>query len=133
MLMPQLSQAPKYLVPQCIEKSDGFGPVIELGTLSGKLLVVTLGINDVVEQEGLAISIWGSASGQDWGTKPILMFPQKYYCGVYATILNLTNNPNVRFLRVKWNMSRRANRNLDLMFGFYVALEETPEVSTAMA
>jgi hypothetical protein len=61
------------------------------------------------------------------------MFPQKYYCGVYATILNLTNNPNVRFLLVKWNMSRRANRHLDLMFGFYVALEEAPEVSSAMA
>jgi hypothetical protein len=132
--MPQLTYAPMYLVPQCVEKSDGIGPLIDLGTLAGKLLVVTLGINDVVEQEGLAISIWGSASGDDWGNKPLLMFPQKSYCGVYATILNLTRNPAVRFLRVKWSMSRRDNRSTDLMFGFYVSLEEMrSEVSSAVA
>ena len=132
--MPQLTYLPKYLVPQCAEKNDGVGPVIDLGTLGGKLLVVTLGINDVVEQEGLAVSIWGSASGDDWGTKPLLMFPQKSYCGLYATILNLAKKPAIRFLRVKWNMSRRDSRTEDLMFGFYVSLEEVhSEVSTAVA
>jgi len=132
--MPQLTYTPMYLVPQCVEKTDGIGPLIDLGTLAGKLLVVTLGINEVIEQEGLAISIWGSAPGDDWGTKPLLMFPQKSYCGVYATILNLTKKPTVRFLRVKWSMSRWDNRSADLMFGFYVSLEEVhSEVSSAVA
>ncbi len=132
--MPQLTYAPKYLIPQCVEKDDGVGPVIELGTLGGKLLVATLGIDDVVEQEGLAISIWGSASGSDWGNKPLLMFPQKSYCGVYATILNLTKNPAIRFLRVKWTISKRDNRRTDLRFGFYVSLEEMhSEISSAVA
>lgn len=132
--MSQLTYAPIYLVPQCVEKNNGLGPVIDLGTLGGKLLVVTLGINDVVEQEGMAISIWGSASGDDWGDKPLLMFPQKSYCGVYATILNLTKKPAVRFLRVKWTMYRRDSRSTDLMFGFYVSLEEMrSEVSSAVA
>jgi|CZKS01.1.fsa_nt_gi hypothetical protein len=132
--MPQLTYAPMYLVPQCVEKNDGIGPLIDLGTLGGKLLVVTLGINDVVEQEALAISIWGSSSGTDWGPKPLLTFPQKSYCGAYATILNLTKNPAVRFLRVQWTMSRWTQRNSDLMFGFYVSLEEVhSEVSSAVA
>ena len=132
--MLQLSNAPKYLVSQRVEKNDGVGPVFELGTLGGKLLVVTLGINDVVEQEDLDISIWGSSSGTDWGSKPLLTFPQKSYCGAYATILNLAKKPAVRFLRVQWTMSRWSQRKSDLMFGFSVALDEVhSEVSTAVA
>ena len=133
-MIPQLSASPKYLVPRCVEKNDGIGPVIELDDLRAKLLVVTLGIDDVVEQEDLVISIWGSASGTDWGPRPILLFPQKSYCGTYATILNLTKNPTVRFLRVKWTMSRWTQRNSDLMFGFCVSLEEMhSEASVAVA
>ncbi len=132
--MLQVSDAPKYLVPQCQERNDGVGSIIELGDLRGKLLVVTLGINVVVEQEGLEISIWGSAEGSDWGVKPLLMFPQKSYCGVYATILNLTKKPAIRFLRVQWTMSRRAEQSSDLLFGFYVSLEEVhSDFSTAFA
>jgi hypothetical protein len=134
MLMPQLGLAPKFLVPECVQRNDGFGPVIDLGTLAGKLLVVTLGIHDVVEQEGLNISVWGSKSGTDWGPRPLVVFPLKSYCGVYGTILNLTKNPDVQFLRVKWTMSRRAQRESDLMFAFYVSLKEIhSEVSAAVA
>jgi hypothetical protein len=122
--MPQLSAEPRYLVPQSVKTSDGVGAAIELDTLRGKLRVVTLGINQVVAQEGLEVSVWGSASGTDWGQRPLAVFPQKSYCGVYATILNLTRNPAVRFLRAKWTISPRSQRTSDLMFGFHVSLEE---------
>ncbi len=122
--MPQPSAVPRYLVPESIKKSDGVGPAIELDALSGKLLVVSLGINRVVEQEGLEVSVWGSTSGTDWGPRPLLVFPQKSYCGVYATILNLTRHPAVRFLRVKWTISRWSPRTSDLMFEFHVSLQE---------
>lgn len=132
--MPPLSSVPRYLVPQSIKIGDGVGAPIELDTLRGKLLVVTLGINQAVEQEGLEISVWGSASGTDWGSKPLLVFPQKSYCGVYATILNLTRKPDVRFLRVKWTISPWSQRTSDLMFGFHVSLEEIhSEVGAVMA
>jgi hypothetical protein len=134
MVIPQLRSAPKYLVPQCVEKNDGIGPVIDLGTLGGKLLVVTLGIHDVVEREGLTISVWGSPSSTDWGSGPLVVFPRKSYCGVYAAILNLAKHPTVRFLRVSWSMSRWAQRDSDLMFGFYVSMREMhSEVSSAVA
>jgi hypothetical protein len=86
--LPQLCYAPNYLVPPSIKQNDGVGSVLELGAMYGKLLVVTLGVNHVLEQESLAISIWGSASGTEWGTKPLLSFPRKSYCGLYATFLN---------------------------------------------
>lgn len=122
--MLEVSGELKYLVPQCQERHDGVGSVIELGDLRGQLLVVTLGINNVVEHEGLEISIWGSADGSAWGTKPLVTFPQKSYCGVYATILNLAKKPAIQFLRVKWTMNRRDGQRSDLLFGFYVSLEE---------
>ena len=132
--MPQLSSAPKYLVPQCVVKNDGVGPIIALDILRGEQVVVTLRIDDVLEHEGLAISIWGSTSGTDWEPRPLLVFPQKSYCGVYATILNLAKKPTIRFLRVKWTMSRWAQRDSDLMFGFFVSLKEIhSEVSAAVA
>ena len=109
---------------ESVKKSDGVGPAIPLDSLQGKLLVVTLGINQVVEHEGLEISVWGSASGTDWGPRPLVVFPQKSYCGVYATLLNLSRNPAVRFLRVKWTMSPWSQRTSELMFGFHVSLEE---------
>ena len=134
MVIPQLSCAPKYLVSQGVQKNDGVGPVLDLDDLRGKLLVVALGINEVAEQEDLAISIWGSSTGTDWGTKPLVLFPQKSYCGIYATLLNLTKNPGVRFLRVQWAMNRWTQRNTDLMFGFYVSVEEMhSEASAAVA
>ena len=132
--MPQTSSVPRYLVTQSVKKSDGMGQAIQLDSLSGKLLVVTLGISQVVEQEGLEVSVWGSTSGTDWGTRPLLVFPQKSYCGVYATILNLTRNPAIRFLRVKWTMSPWSQRTSELMFGFHVSLEEIhSEIGAAVA
>jgi hypothetical protein len=132
--MPQLSAGPTYLVPESIKKCDGMGPAIQLDALSGKLLVVTLGINQVVEQEGLEVSVWGSASGTDWELRPLLVFPQKSYCGTYATILNLIRKPAVRFLRVKWTINPWSSRTSDLMFGFHVALGEIhSEIGAAVA
>ena len=123
--MTQLSCAPLYLVPHCIQRSDGAGPATVLGEHAGKLLVVTLGIEEVLAQEKIEICVRGSENGMHWDRKPLLTFPQKSYCGVYATILNLSKHPEVRYLRVEWNMSRQADRDSNLMFGFYVSLEDS--------
>lgn len=123
--MVQLASEPKYLLPQRVERTSGVGAATDLGPLRGKLLVVTLGINDVLEHEGLVVSIWGSATGTDWGTRPLLTFPQKSYCGQYATLLNLANHPAVKFLRVEWKMSRWAQRNSDVLFGFHVCMSDS--------
>jgi len=122
--MTQVTQAPKYLVPPCIERGDGEGPAIELGALRGKLARITVGINDVLEQEGLAVSVWGSPNGIDWGVAPLLSLPRKSYCGDYHAFINLAKHPAARFLRAEWRMSRWGKRESGLMFGFYIAVDE---------
>jgi hypothetical protein len=112
------------LVASSIEEKNGTGPTVDLGPDHARVLVISMGINHVLEDEKLAISIWGSADGDDWGDEPLLSFPPKYYCGVYSTFLDLSRHPNVRYLRVTWNMARWGKRAEQPLFGFYVSAEE---------
>jgi hypothetical protein len=125
---------PKFLLPECISRADGVGPKIELGPDTGKLLVLTLGINRIVEQERLVVSIWGSPNGVDWGTKPLATFPPKFYCGMYSILLNMAKNPDARYIRPEWKMNRWGKGDLTPLFGFYVYAEESgSRISTTVA
>jgi hypothetical protein len=116
---------PNFLLPESIARSDGTGPEIGLGSKRGKLIVLTLGITRVIEQEILGVSVWGSSDGKDWGSRPLASFPPKYYCGVYSILLNLASHPDVRFARMKWKMNCWSRGETTPMFGFYLYAEES--------
>jgi len=123
-----------FLLPESIARSDGNGPEFELGPNRGKLLVLTLGITRIIEQESLDVSIWGSADGENWGLRPLAKFPPKFYCGIYSVLLNLAAQPDIGFVRVDWKMSRWSRGETTPMFGFYVYAEESgARISTAVA
>ena len=125
---------PNFLLPESIARADGIGPEIDLGRYQGKLLVLTLGINRIIEQESLEVSVWGSADGESWGSRPLATFPPKFYCGLYSTLLNLAGRPELRYARVQWKMSRWSRQEPTPMFGFYVYAEESgSRVSAAVA
>ena len=94
------------LLPEIVAQKAGSGPEVDVGGQQGKLLVLTLSIGQVVQKEGLVVSIWGSSDGLDWGHKPLLTLPEKYYCGMYSALLNLAKYPAVRYSRVGWKMRR---------------------------
>src|SRR5580704_4682731 len=106
------------LLPESIVRVDGTGPEMDLGSKRGKLLVLTLGITRILEQESLEVVIYGSSDGDDWATKPLAKFPPKFYCGLYSILLNLGSRADVRFLRVDWKMSRWSKRETLPMSGF---------------
>jgi hypothetical protein len=123
-----------FLLPESIVRADGTGPEIDLGSKRGKLLVLTLGITRILEQESLEITVCGSADGEKWEAKPLAKFPPKFYCGLYSILLNLGSREDVRFLRIQWKMSRWSKRESMPMFGFYVYAEESgARVSIAVA
>ena len=124
-LLDWKSQTPKYLVPPCTERASGKGPVIDLGLDHGDLLLITLGINHVAEYENLWISVWGSTDGVDWGEGPLVALPQKSYCGIYSTFLNLSKHPYVRYLRVYWTMAYIGKGQRTPLFGFSVSAQES--------
>jgi len=117
---------PTFLLKERVVRSDGSGPVIELGPDAGKLLVLTLGITRIVEHQSLEVSVWGSADGEDWGRHPIARYPQKLYCGLYSTLLNLSARPDVSYVRVQWQMHRLSKSGDSApLFGFYAYVEES--------
>jgi hypothetical protein len=116
---------PNFLLPESIARSDGKGPEVVLGSKQGKLLVLTLGITRILEQESLEVSVWGSTDGENWGSRPLATFPPKFYCGIYSILLNLVSSQDVRFVRVQWKMSRWSRQEFTPMFGFYLYAEES--------
>lgn len=115
---------PKSLLPETIARANGVGPVIELNNQeAGRLLVLTLGITRIIEQESLDLSIWGSSDNINWGTQPVAHFPQKSYCGMYSILLNLSGRPEIKYLRAQWTMNRWTKGNPMPLFGFFVDSE----------
>ena len=71
-----------FVLPESIARADGVGPEVDLGRMRGRLLVLTLGITRILEQESLEVTVWGSPDGEKWGSKPLAKFPPKFYCGL---------------------------------------------------
>ena len=115
---------PQFLLPETTVRELGTGPVIELGNHKCSCLVLTLGITRIIEQESIDLSIWGSSDGEDWGTRPIVAFPQKFYCGTYQIILDLTDRSAITHLRVKWGVNRWGKGDTTKpLFGIYVFVQ----------
>ena len=104
-----------------------------MGSSRGKLLVVTLQIHAVTEQDGLMVSIWGSADKADWGTTPLLTFPTRSYCGLYSALLNLAGKTEIRYLRAHWAIRRHRKGESTAEFGFSVLMEESGSRITGRA
>ncbi len=115
---------PQFLLPETTVRDAGTGPELHLGEHQGSCLVLTLGITRIIEQESIDLSIWGSANGSDWGTKPIAAFPQKFYCGTYQLMLDLTDLPDITHLRVKWTVNRWGKSTSKPVFGIYVFVQQ---------
>lgn len=111
---------PDFLLPETTVREAGTGPVMALGANQGSVLLLTLGITRIVEQESLDLSIWGSSDESDWGSQPLIAFPQKFYCGTYQLLLDLSQHPDVQFLRAKWQVNRWGRGEPVPLFDLYL-------------
>jgi hypothetical protein len=124
----------EFLLPETTVREAGAGSEIDLGGQVGGTLLLTLGITRIIEQQSIDISIWGSADGTDWGAKPMASFPQKFYCGTYQIVLDLTDRPQVRYLRAKWQVNRWGKGDSKPLFTVYLfAQASQPELAAAPA
>lgn len=123
---------PEFLLTETTIREAGTGPEISLGDTRGGTLVVTLGITRIIEQESLDISIWGSPDGVEWGSKPLLTFPQKFYCGTYQAQLDLAECPDVRYIRAKWQVNRWGKGDARPLFTVYLFVNQLEPQLMAM-
>lgn len=116
--------------------ANGDGAAVEISAAGHRVFLATLAITDIVEQEALDVSIWGSTDGNAWGSQPVARFPQKFYRGQHPLLIDLTADPEIKFLRAHWDVNRWGRGSLTPMFELNLALREVPkevlqEVSTA--
>jgi hypothetical protein len=111
---------PEFLIEETTVREAGTGPAVDLGAKRDETLILTFGITRIIEQESIDLSIWGSVDGADWGTKPIVTFPQKFYCGTYQLLVDLSGHPGVRYLRAKWGVNRWGKGDPKPLFTIYL-------------
>ena len=113
-----------FLVPEIAIDADGESAPVDLGENAGKSFLVTLAITKIAEQQSIDVSIWGSEDGTEWGAKPLLAIPQKFYYGVYQLLMDLGGHPGVRFLKTKWHVNRWGVGDTKPHFTFLVKIQE---------
>src|SRR3989442_2730320 len=101
---------PNFLIPETVIREAGTGPELSVGSTPGGLLLLTLGITRIIEQQSLDLSVWGSPDNADWGAKPLISFPQKVYCGTYQLLLDLSHHPDVKYLPAEWPVRTSGSR-----------------------
>lgn len=97
-----------------------------VGSSQTRTFLATLVITDQIEQESLDVSIWASEDGQNWGEKPLLKMPQRFYRGETRQVLDLTLRPEVKFLRARCDVVRWGRVAPTPMFVIRFHLAEVP-------
>jgi hypothetical protein len=105
-------------------KADG--PAVDVSGAASRVFLLTLEITKIIEQESLEVSVHGSADGATWGAKPVVLFPQKFYCEQFPLLLDLAAHPDVKFVRAHWEVARWGRGTETPMFEFGVRLKEIP-------
>lgn len=106
--------------------AKGDGPSVDVSGAASRVLLLTLEITKIIEQESLDVSVHGSADGAAWGAKAIVAYPQKFYCGQSPLLLDLTAHPDVKFVRAHWEVARWGRGTETPMFEFGLRVKEIP-------
>jgi hypothetical protein len=115
------------LVPEnTVVSSKGDSASIDVSGAGNRVFLLSLNITEIIEQESLDVSIFGSADGAAWGAKPLTYFPQKFYLAEHPMLLDLTGHREVKFLRAHWEVARWGRGTEIPMFKFGVSIREVP-------
>jgi hypothetical protein len=116
-----------FLVPQkTVANAKGDGPALDISSAANRVFLLTVDITNIIEQEALDVSIYGSADGAAWGVKPLTVFPQKFYRGQHPLLLDLTSHSEAKFVRAHWEVNRWGRGTATPMFEFHLTIREVP-------
>lgn len=126
-----------FLVPEATTvMAKGDGTAEDVSGAGHRVFLLQLNITRVLEQQALDVSVVGSADGAAWGQKSLIAFPQKFYRGEHPLLLDLRQQPEIKFVRAHWEVSRWGRGPETPMFQFQLRMREVPpevlkEVSAA--
>jgi hypothetical protein len=111
---------------ETVVSAKGDSPTVDVSGAVSRVFLLTLEIAKIIEQESLDVSIMGSVDGTTWGAKAVVAFPQKFYCGQFPHLLDLTAHPDLKFVRAHWEVARWGRGTETPMFEFSLRLKEIP-------
>lgn len=115
------------LIPaKTIVTTKGDGDAVNLSVTNARVFLITLKITDIVEQEALELSVYGSSDGQTWTAKPILTFRQQFYASETPMLLNLSGLSDVKFVRAHWEVNRWGRGPETPRFEVEASMREVP-------
>jgi len=123
---------PGFILPETTVREAGTSAALDLEDARGGVILVTLGITRIIEQESLDVALWGSPDNAEWGAKPLMAFPQKFYCGTYQLLLDLRAHPDVQFVRAKYQAQRWGKGDSKALFGMYVFAQRIEQRALTM-
>jgi hypothetical protein len=106
--------------------AKGDGQPVDISGTSNRVFLVSLSITEIIEQESLDLSIYGSVDGTTWTAKSVAAFAQQFYTGEYPLLLDLATHPDVKFVRAHWEVARWGRGTETPMFEFGVTIKEVP-------
>jgi len=110
-------------------ETNGDGAAADLAASATRTFLCRLAITEQIEQESLDVALWGSADGENWGTKPLLKMPQGFYRGEEKRVLDLTLRPEIKFIRARWEVNRWGRVAPSPVFVAELQLLEIPPMS----
>jgi hypothetical protein len=114
------------VLEKTVVNAKGDGPALNLAGAASRVFLLTLDITNIIEQEALDVSIYGSADGATWGAKPLTAFPQKFYRGQHPLLLDLTGHAEAKLIRAHWEVNRWGRGTETPMFEFHLTIREVP-------
>lgn len=113
------------LVPEnSVLNAKGESQPIDISAAQSRVFLLTLKIAAIVEQESLDISIFGSADGATWEPKALATFPQRFYRGETPILLDVSEQPAVKFVRAHWDVNRWGRGPEEPMFEISLSVRE---------
>jgi hypothetical protein len=95
------------LIPNdTLVRENGVSAAVDIRASQTRTFFCVMNITDQIEQESLDVSIWASADGENWGTHPVLKVPQQFYRGETRAVLDMTQIPEINFVRAAWELNR---------------------------
>ena len=120
------SDAVDLVAAKTVVTAKGDGAVIDVSAATSRIFLLALDITNIIEQESLDVSIYGSGDGAAWSPKAMVAFPQKFYREQSVLLLDLTAHPDVKFVRAHWDVARWGRGTETVMFEFGVTMREVP-------
>ena len=117
-----------FLVPaNTVVTAKGDSEALDVSAAVSRVFLLSFSIYSIVEQEAMDVFVFTSADGTTWDPKPVAALEQKFYVGEYPLLIDLSEKPEVKFVRAHWDIYRWGRGGTAARFEMSLRLREVSQ------